>query len=109
MKRICTLLAALATFAATSQFARAEDSLESQLNTRLGKESSSLSTGAKAKEIVRGNVTYGGSAVEAYKTGSPLQLFNPFAPAKYDSGDDNVMRDTATGRASAWKLFSIAF
>jgi hypothetical protein len=63
----------------------------------------------KANEVVKGNVTYSGSAVEAFKTGNPLQLFNPFAPAKYDSGEDNVLRDSVTGRASAWKLFSIRF
>ena len=63
----------------------------------------------KANEIVKGNVAYSGIVVEAIKTDNLLQLFNPFAPAKYGSAEDNTLDDVATGKPRAWKLFSIRF
>jgi hypothetical protein len=109
MKRIYNLLAALAILAATAQPARAQDSLESQISADLSKASSRFSTGTKLNEIVRGNVTYSGIIVQVIKTDNLLQLVNPLAPAKYGSGNDNVMRGPATGGAAAWTLFSIRF
>jgi len=53
--------------------------------------------------------TYSGIAVAAFKTDNPLQLISPFAPAKYGSSKDNVLRDLKTGRTSGWKLFQIQF
>ena len=88
---------------------RAQDSLESDLNTRLGKASSPSSNELKANEMMRGKVTYSGIAVEFLKTDNVLQLFNPFAPAKYGSASDNTIEDPGTGKPRAWKLFSIQF
>ena len=36
-------------------------------------------------------------------------LVSPFAPERYGSGEDNVLRDLKTGRTSGWKLFQIRF
>ena len=86
-----------------------EDGLESQLSDRLTKAISlSLSEG-KQNEIAAGNVTYGGIAVAAFATDNLFQLFNPFAPAKYGSGEDNLLRSLKPPEASGWKLFSIRF
>jgi hypothetical protein len=94
---------------AAAQQARAEDLLKSQLSDRLAKASSlSLSEG-NPNEIVKGNFAYSGIAVAAIKTDNLLQLVSPFAPAKYGSGMDNVLRDLKTGRPSGWKLFQIRF
>jgi hypothetical protein len=109
MKTICLLLATFATCAATAQTARTDGSVESQPSARFEKLNSLSLTGVKAYEVVKGNVTYSGIAVETFKADNPLQLINPLAPAKYGSPEDNVLRDSVPGRASAWKLFSIRF
>jgi hypothetical protein len=109
MKRIAILVCGLAMLTSGTQLARAQDSLESDLNTRLGKASRRSSNEAKANETMRGKITYSGIAVELLKTDSLLQLFNPFAPAKYGSAADNTIEDPATGKPRAWKLFSIQF
>ena len=89
--------------------ARAQDSMESQLNARLAKASSLSLREVRPNEIVKDDVAYSGIAVQMIKTDNLLQLFNPAAPAKYGSAEDNTLRDPITGRASAWKLFSIRF
>lgn len=109
MKRIFILLGVFAIYTANSQPATSEEALESQLITRLSKASSLIAYDVKLNEIVRGPVTYSGIAVETLKTSNPLQLFNPAAPAKYGSSEDNVLRDSVSGRASGWKFFSIGF
>ena len=58
---------------------------------------------------MKGNIAYSGIAVAAFKTDNLLQLFNPFAPAKYGSALDNTIEDPKTGKARGWKLFSIRF
>lgn len=45
------------------------------------------------------NVHYTGVVPQARKVDKPLQLLNPFAPARYGDGMDNVAVDPATGRA----------
>jgi hypothetical protein len=103
------LLCSLAALAVGAPLAGAQDSLESQLGARLGKGSALSSGEVKANQIVRANVTYSGIAVEVLKTDNLLQLFNPFAPDKYGSAEDNTLPDPVTGKARAWKLFSIRF
>ena len=94
---------------AAAQQARAEDLLESQLSDRLAKASLHLLNEGNPNEIVKGNFAYSGIAVAAFKTDNPLQLISPFAPEKYGSGEDNVLRDLKTGRTSGCKLFQIKF
>jgi hypothetical protein len=82
---------------------------ESRSATMLNMQSYLSSHEIKPNEILRGNVHYSGIAVEALKTGNPLQLVNPLAPAKYGSPEDNVLRDGITKRVLGWKIFSIGF
>ena len=109
MRRISIALFALTLLTAATQPTRAEDSLESQLSARLGKVSSRSSTEARPNELVKGSVAYSGIVVQVLKTDNLLQLLNPLAPAKYGSAEDNVLRDSITGKVSGWKLFSIRF
>jgi hypothetical protein len=46
----------------------------------------------------------------AIQGGNPLQLVNPFAPAKYGTAEENVLVDpNSAGKAEGLKLFSISF
>jgi len=63
----------------------------------------------KPNEIQCGRVTYSGVAVQVVKTREPWQLINPFAPAEYGSGRQNLDHDIVTGKPTAFKLFSISF
>jgi hypothetical protein len=54
-------------------------------------------------------ITYSGVLVQAVKTDNPLQLINPFAPARYGNGGDNVDHDIITGKENGLKFFSIGF
>ena len=83
--------------------------LESQLSDRLANAISLSLNERNPNEVVKGNIAHSGIAVAAFKTDNLLQLFNPFAPPKYGSGEDNVLRDLETDRISGWKLFSIGF
>ena len=107
MKTICVLLATFVTCAATAQSARTDGSAESQPSIQFEKLTSLSLTGLKANEIMKGSVTYSGIAVAAFKSDNPLQLISPLAPAKYGSGEDNLLHDTVPGRSAAWKLFTI--
>ena len=86
-----------------------QDAMQSQLSTRLSKAVSISSSEVKPNAIVKGKVAYSGIAVSAFKSDSLVQLFNPFAPARYGSALDNAVLDPGTGSARAWKVFSIQF
>jgi hypothetical protein len=107
MKSMPILLFSFAVLAAAIRPAQAQDTMESQLSARLSKALSANEV--KPNEIVKGKVAVGGIAVAAIKTDSPLQLFNPFAPARYGSAEDSTLHDPGTGKARGWKLFSIQF
>jgi hypothetical protein len=109
MKRTCIVLFGFAVLAAAAHPAYGQNSMQSQLSTRLSKAVTISASEVKPNEIVKGKVAYSGIAVSAFKTDNPVQLFNPFAPAKYGAALDNAMQDPGTGRARAWKLFSIQF
>jgi hypothetical protein len=109
MKRMLILVCGLAVLSSGTQLVRSQDAMESQLNTRLLKASSLSLREVKPNEIIKNEITYSGIAVEAIKTDNLLQLFNPAAPVRYGSAEDNTLRDSVTGRASAWKIFSIRF
>jgi hypothetical protein len=63
----------------------------------------------RPNEIRVDGTSYDGIFVELYKTGNPLQMINPAAPADYGSSEDNVVWDPITGNATGLKLFSIQF
>jgi hypothetical protein len=50
-----------------------------------------------------------GAAVQWFKTDNLLQLFNPFAPARYGSGEQNLAYDVITGRPKGITVLSIDF
>lgn len=103
------VLIGFAALAAAAHPACGQESMESQLSTRLNKAVSISASEVKPNEIEKGKVAYSGITVSAFKTDNLAQLFNPFAPARYGSALDNALQDPATGRARAWKVFSIQF
>jgi len=64
---------------------------------------------AKPNEIVAGKLTYTGVAVQLIKARNPLQLVNPAAPARYGSGQDNVLFFPFAGTGPVLKFLSIDF
>jgi len=108
MKKLTVLLFALTLLTVNAQTTRTDNALEST-GAQRGKAASALSRPEKPNEIIKGNITYSGIAVQVVKTSNPLQLFNPAAPARYGSAEDNTLRDPMTGRASGLKIFSIRF
>ena len=46
----------------------------------------------------------------AIRSGNPLQMLNPFAPAKYGTAEENTVLDAdVLGRGDGIKLFSVSF
>ncbi len=108
MKKLVVLVCALGALTAHAQVTSAERLIESAKPQR-GKQTSALTPEGKANEIVKGNVAYNGVAVQLVKASNPLQLFNPAAPARYGSAQDNVLRDPTTGLAAGLKFLSLRF
>ena len=51
-----------------------------------------------------------GGIPRAFRGGNPLQMLNPFAPAKYGTAEENVSLDPdVPGKWNGIKLFSISF
>jgi hypothetical protein len=109
MRRTSILVCGLAVIAVGASEVQAQDSLESQVSTRLSQVASLSLNEVKPNEIVKGNVVFSGITVDILKTDSLPQLFNPLAPEKYGSAEDNALLDLITERPSGWKLFSIRF
>jgi len=115
MKTLLTLAVSL--LAATAVHAQTvtppDDAMQTQITQNLVRQppSQSLLTPRfeKANEIRRNGLSYSGILVELAKTGHPLELINPAAPAEYGSAEDNTARDPITHRVSGLKLFSIQF
>lgn len=63
----------------------------------------------RPNEIVKGKVSYSGISVAVVKNGHPLQLLSPLASPQYGEPEDNVVRDSATGKVSGLKLIAIHF
>jgi hypothetical protein len=59
--------------------------------------------------IVRGNRVYRGVGVQLIKADNPLQLINPFAPAEYGNGFDNMVLTPGGTRSQGLALLSIDF
>ena len=58
---------------------------------------------------LRKKATYSGVLVQVTKTDNPLQLINPFAPARYGSGFSNLRVDPVTGKAQGISLLTIGY
>ncbi len=63
----------------------------------------------RPNQIVVGKLSYSGITVQAIKAKNPLQLLNPAAPARYGSGQDNVVNFPFSGTGPMLKLFSLDF
>ena len=109
MRRMSIVVFGFAAVAAAALPSYGQDAMESQVSARLSKAISVSSSTVKPNAIVKGKVAYSGIAVSAVKADNPVQLINPFAPARYGAALDNALSDPATGRARAWKVFSIQF
>ncbi len=76
---------------------------------RRSRESAVVATPGRGNEIRVRKKILSGIAVQVVKTRNPLQLINPFAPAEYGSGWDNVVRDTGTGNPVGLKVLAVGF
>jgi hypothetical protein len=53
-------------------------------------------------------IEYSGILVQAVRS-NPLQLINPFAPARYGDGEANILRNPVTREVEGLKLWQLAF
>ena len=58
---------------------------------------------------LRKKAMYSGALVQLSKADNPLQLINPFAPARYGSGFSNLIVDPAIGRSQGISLITIRY
>ncbi len=63
----------------------------------------------KPKPRPGGPVTYGGALADIVHADKPLHELNPFAPAEYGDGTQNLVRDPITGKPQGIALFSLHF
>jgi hypothetical protein len=59
--------------------------------------------------IVFEKFTLRGMAVQWFKTDNLLQLFNPLAPERYGSGDQNLVHDPVTRRPKGFTILAFDF
>ena len=93
---------------ANAQPARANQSLQAQAPGPLTLSLPSFEL-TKANEITVGKLNFSGVAVQVIKARSPLQLFNPAAPARYGSGRDNLVSFPFMGLSPRLKFLSLDF
>jgi len=113
MKTMLLLLALLAGFAVNAQSTNEpagprDRTLRAQPTAR-DRASFQLFREKKPNEAVIGKHVVSGVAVQAVKTRNPLQLINPFAPARYGSGTDNLARNPINGQPEGLKVLGIQF
>lgn len=106
MKRIVFFL----TMVAGTAFAQDKplrENFRSQLSTS-DKEIVSAIRVEKPNQVITQKRAYSGIAVQVVKTRNPLQLINPFAPAEYGSGEQNLVpgRDEVTGRPTGLAILT---
>jgi hypothetical protein len=83
----------------------AKSSVEAQTKTTTPAKTQRLEQ-LDIRPVHRG-VTYGGALYEIAKADQPLQILNPFAPARYGSGETNVVRDPITKQPRGVAFFSL--
>jgi hypothetical protein len=62
-----------------------------------------------AQRLLGLTVRQSGVLPQLARTDNPLQLINPFAPARYGDGTDNVVFNPVTNRPEGIALFSVRF
>ena len=79
--------------------------------TKFADQSDLFKTELKPNEIAgpRPDITYSGIIPEAIKSENPLELINPFAPAEYGSGEQNLSPDITPLHEPGLKFFSLDF
>ena len=111
MKKFLVLLSLLAGVAAYSQTAPDQtvtQSVEAQIN-RQKVQRHPQAVPEDINRVTFKHVKLSGILVQLTKTDHPLQLINPFAPAKYGSGAQNTVYDPITGKPSGLKVLAIEF
>src|SRR6185436_9646179 len=111
MKTLANLLIASALSVAS---ATAQETLDGVFKapqaTTPYKEKKSPPLGKEAPNEIRGKkLKFRGASIQILKAHNPLQLINPFAPAKYGSGYDHVVRDPINGNGTGISTLSIEF
>jgi hypothetical protein len=113
MKAIVTLLVLLSANAVWAQVGPGGQELKktTAATPAIVNQAAALKPALKPNEIAgtRPDVTYSGVLVQVKKTDNPLQLINPFAPARYGSGDQNFSRDVTGRGAGGLKFFSMGY
>jgi len=97
----------VAALAACDQLSAATSQHASSHSTTLVQRRHSVQSHRPAAEA-RPQVT--GVIPRAIRSGNPLQMLNPFAPAKYGTAEeDTVLGPDVPGRGDGIKLFSVSF
>ncbi|PWU20457.1 MAG: hypothetical protein C5B50_03880 [Verrucomicrobia bacterium] len=113
MKTLLVVLLGFAGFVANAQSTNAvsrgaERTLQAQKSAS-DRAIAQLFQERKPNEAMVGKRLVSGIAVQAAKTRNPLQLINPFAPARYGSGTDNLALNPINGRPEGLKVVGIQF
>ena len=87
----------------------APSSVDIRAKPALGREKLASPEPGKALLRREPRVTYSGAVVKTVRSKKPLQMINPFAPARYGDGSENLAVDPVTGKARGVTLFSISF
>lgn len=61
------------------------------------------------KQMIGKKFKYDGALIKLTKADNPLQMINPFAPARYGSSFDNLVRDPIDGKGTGISLVSVKF
>ena len=107
MKRSMLTIVFVAALVACGQLSAATSQRASSHSTTLVQRRHSVQSHRPAAEA-RPQVT--GVIPRAIRSGNPLQMLNPFAPAKYGTAEENAVLDPdVPGRGDGIKLLSVSF
>lgn len=84
-------------------------SKDTRVTTPDKEKSSSLVRKEVPNQIIGKKFKFRGALIQIIKANNPLQLINPFAPAEYGSGYDNVVRHPIDGKATGISALSVEF
>jgi hypothetical protein len=108
MKQMLTLALAILPLLVSAQSAPAERATNLELSTLA--RAFTFGLPVPNYETVKGErVVYSGIVVQLFRAPQPFHLINPWAPAVYGSGEQNLMADPVTRRPVGWKFFAISF
>lgn len=110
MKRLIFLFSFICAATVHSQDQRLNETLQTDSES-LKAETRKILRAEKPNEIITEKAVYSGIAVQVLKTDNLVQLINPFAPAEYGSGADNLVseRDPIVGRPTGLSVLTVKF